>query len=189
MKKIRAEWSVQIWLVCILSENVIIEDEVTKEFILEIAGDEALDIIEQLKEKGETTDEDIAENVECDLNNVRKILYKLYDNGLADYSRSRDEKSGWITYSWELTLDNIDSVLKERKKVYLEELEERLEYEENNVFYVCPDGHERLTFEEASEEQFECPECGKQMVHYDDDRDIKEIKETIEELKEDLENS
>lgn len=169
-----------------MSEKAIIEDDVTKEFILEIAGKEAIDVIEQLKDKKEATDEDLAENVEYDLNNVRKILYRLYDNGLADYSRSRNEKSGWITYTWELTLDNIDSVLEERKKAYLEELEERLEHEKNNVFYVCPEGHERLTFEEASDIEFKCPECDSQMEHYDNERDIKEIEETIEELKKDL---
>ncbi len=103
-----------------MTENDI--EEVTKEFIVEIANEDALEVVKQLKEMGEATDEDIAENVDYDLNNVRKILYKLYDNGMADYSRSRDEQSGWITYNWRLTLDNVDEVLRNRKKDLLEEL-------------------------------------------------------------------
>ena len=34
------------------------------------------------------------------LNIVRKILYKLYDIGLATYKRSKDPETQWFTYSW-----------------------------------------------------------------------------------------
>ncbi len=169
-----------------MSEEPKIEDEVTKEFILDIAEEEGLKIVKKLMKKGEATDEDIAEEMELDLNNVRKILYKLYDNGLADYSRSRDEQSGWITYNWKLTLENVDNVLEERKRNMLEELKERLEFEKNNVFYACPDQHTRLTFEEATDIDFECHECGKQMIHYENDREIEELEERIEEIQKTL---
>lgn len=171
-----------------MSEELEVEDDVTEEFILDVAGEEGLRIVEELMEEDNVTDEDVAENVDFDLNKVRKLLYKLYDNGLADYSRSRDEKSGWITYNWRLTLGNVDQVLRKRKKDLLEELEERLEFEKNNVFYVCPDQHTRFTFEEASDGQFRCPECDQRMVHYENNREIEEMKNRIEELKDSIDS-
>lgn len=105
---------------------------------------------------------------------------------MADYSRSRDEKSGWITYSWRLTLDNVDEVLRNRKKDLLEELKERLEFEKNNVFYVCPNQHTRLTFKEASDKEFKCSECEEQMLHYENDREIEKLKNRINELEESI---
>ena len=43
--------------------------------------------------KGKTTDEEIAEETEIRLNIVRRVLYKLYDAGIATYKRSKESRN------------------------------------------------------------------------------------------------
>ena len=50
--------------------------------------------------EGKTTDEEIAEDTEIRLNIVRRVLYKLYDAGIASYKRSKDPETQWYTYIW-----------------------------------------------------------------------------------------
>jgi len=165
-----------------------LDDSAVKEFIKRISGEEAIEVVEELKERDEATDEEIAENVSSDLNYVRKVLYQLYNKGLAEYTRSRNSKTGWVTYTWWLELENADSALENEKEGIMEDLKERLKYEQNNMFYLCPDNHSKLTFEEASDINFECPECGKTLQHSENEKAIKELKNQIEMIRNDLEN-
>ncbi|OKY77595.1 MAG: Transcription initiation factor IIE alpha subunit [Candidatus Methanohalarchaeum thermophilum] len=164
-----------------------LQDSVVRKFIKEISGEEAIEVVKKLREKETATDEEIAEEVEFDLNNVRKILYKLYENGLAEYTRSRNQDTGWITYTWRLTLENADKVLQNRKEELLKNLKDKLEFETNNVFYACPEGHGKLPFKEASENNFKCPKCDSGLIHYENEETIEKLKERIEELKEKIE--
>ena len=67
-----------------------LSDPVVQEILMDITNDEknSVSIIECIL-KGKTFDEEIAEETEIRLNIVRKVLYKLYDAGIATYKRSR----------------------------------------------------------------------------------------------------
>ena len=67
-----------------------IDDPLVKSLLTNVVEDESnLPIVQALID-GVETDEAIAEKTEIKLNIVRKILYKLYDMGLATYKRSKD---------------------------------------------------------------------------------------------------
>lgn len=65
----------------------------------------------------------------------------------------------------------------EKKKLLQRKLRERLEYEEQNYFFVCKDCEEpkdTFTFDEAFELNFRCPECGGKLEAQDNEK-IKEF--------------
>ncbi|UOY09869.1 transcription factor E [Methanonatronarchaeum sp. AMET6-2] len=161
-----------------------LEDPSIRDFIKQVSGEEALQVVRELQERETAVDEELAENVELELNDVRRILYQLYQNGLAEYTRSRNSNTGWITYTWRLDLENAENVMEKRKKQIISELEQRLTFEEENVFYLCPENHVKLTFEEATDINFKCPECGEGLMHDENTEVIEEIKNEIERLKE-----
>lgn len=128
---------------------------------------------------GIQTDEEIAEKTEIKLNIVRKILYRLYDYGLASYKRSKDPKTQWYTYTWAFEEKEIRKYMEESSKSMIRALEEMLKTEESNIYFVCPDRHSRIDFNTASEIEFICPECGEEMEFKDNSEEIKRIKEEI----------
>ena len=127
-------------------------------------GDEAVTVVNILKNKSEATDEMLANESSVRLNTVRKILYKLYDHGLVSCTRVRDEKTGWFIFYWKLQTDQLDAFIRSRKRRVLEKLKHKLDYEINHSFFICKKcGDVRVTFEEAMESSFRCSKCGGQL--------------------------
>ena len=152
---------------------------VIKTLLTNVVEDESnLPIVEAL-DKGIETDEEIANETGIKLNIVRKILYKLYDLGLASYKRSKDPETQWFTYSWKFEKDEVITRIKKDSQDYLKMLNDELEREENNMFFLCPQGHVRLDFDESSDYEFMCPVCGEELEFQDNADNIKQIKEDI----------
>ncbi len=163
-----------------------LNDPLVKSLLTTIVEDEAnLAVIESLND-GIETDEEIAEKTGIKLNIVRKILYKLYDKGLASYKRSKDSETQWFTYSWKFESNEIKRLVKEENEKAIKYYSDILE-EENNVFFICPEGHVRFDYNLATQYDFMCPECGEELVFHDNTSIIKECKEIIENCKETFE--
>ena len=156
-----------------------LDDPLVKTLLTNVVEDESnLPIVEAL-DKGIETDEEIANETGIKLNIVRKILYKLYDLGLASYKRSKDPETQWFTYSWKFEKDEVITRIKKDSQDYLKMLNDELEREENNMFFLCPQGHVRLDFDESSDYEFMCPVCGEELEFQDNTDNIKQIKEDI----------
>ena len=136
------------------------------------------EIIDCLK-NGYSTDEEISEKISCKLNIVRKILYKLYDMRLASYKRDKDKETQWYTYDWKFNDGEYKKLEFNLASSELKRLNDELDYEENNMFFVCPFGHYRLDFEDASTVEFLCPECDVDLEFDDNQEKINRIKEEI----------
>ena len=158
-----------------------------KQVVIEFAGDDAYEVVSQLKEDEETTDEKIRDETGMRLNVVRKILYKLYDLHLASYRRTRNKETGWFVYYWKLEPDRIHDLLYDKKVKVLERLKQRFDFEVENTFYHCNNnGCPRHTFEEAMVNAFKCPICNNQLVHVDNSQIISMLKKQIAILDEDI---
>ena len=171
-----------------------------------IGGDIAIEIgIELLNsEDQDITDEDITENIKdriqsegrdidfepddaeiLKLNTVRKTLYKLYSEKLAQFRRIRDKSTGWFIYYWWHEFDLLEEILLEKKKLVEEKLRERLEFEQNNYFFVCDDcinTNTKYNFEDAFEMNFRCPDCGGVLKAQENEDLIQFLKEKIARL-------
>jgi len=63
------------------------------DFLEELLGEEGVEVANIIYEK-EATDEEISKITHLRINNVRRALYKLYDNRLATYRRIKDKETG-----------------------------------------------------------------------------------------------
>jgi len=164
-----------------------VDDKTLQKVAEAFGGEEAVHIVNVLKQVGETTDDEIAAKTEIRLNTVRKILYKLYDHSLVGLRRSRDKNTGWFIFHWRLQLDQLAGFILNQKRRVLEKLETRLEYERNHDFYYCgTEGCKRVTFEEAMELVFRCPTCNKLLMHFDNTKLKEALEKRVEELRKEL---
>jgi len=157
----------------------ILKEPLVQEFIREITEDaeNSVSIIGCLLE-GKLTDEEISEEIELRLNIVRRILYKLYDAGIASYKRSKDPETQWYTYSWKFDSEKVIETISKKHEQSSKEMEEALAYEEENMFFSCLNEC-RYNFEEASEHNFTCPECSTTLEYQDNSSLIDELKGQI----------
>ena len=163
----------------------LLEDPVIQKYLHELVGPTGMPVAAAPPD-GEVTDEELAEELGLDLNDVRRALFILYENDLASYRRLRDEDSGWLTYLWTFQYDNIPEKLEAETHRLLDALAERRDYERNNEFYLCEQDSIRFEFGEAMEFGFECPNCGSQLVDMDNDRLVDAIDQRIAKLRSEL---
>jgi len=156
---------------------------VARDYLLRLLGEEGFQMVERVP-NGEITDEEIAAITQVNLNTVRKSLFLLYENKLATYRRQKDEESGWLTYLWRIDLSGIDKVLESEMRKLLANLERRLEYERNNMFYVCNICGYKVPFAEAAEMGFVCANCSSPLVFEDNTELVEAIEERISKLRE-----
>ena len=142
------------------------------------------DITENIKEKIEGTDIDFepddTENLK--LNTVRKTLYKLYSEKLAQFRRIRDKSTGWFIYYWWHEFDLLEEIILEKKKLIETKLRDRLQFEQNNYFFTCmncEDSNIKYNFDEAFELNFRCPDCGSSLEAQDNQTIIDFLKNKI----------
>jgi transcription initiation factor TFIIE subunit alpha len=176
-------------------------DPFLRSFLYIIGGDIAIYVGLELlnSEAQDITDEDITENIkesikgkEIDfepddseilkLNTVRKTLYKLYSEKLAQFRRIRDKSTGWFIYYWWHEFDLFEEILLEKKKLIESKLRDRLQFEEKNYFFLCKncqDSTPKYNFDEAFELNFRCPDCGGLLEAQDNQVIIKFLKNKI----------
>ena len=164
-----------------------INDSVLMKVAEALGEEEAVKLIDILKDSSETTDDEIANKTGIRLNSVRKILYKLYDHSLVGLRRTRDPQTGWFIFHWRLQPDQLEGFILSQKRRVLEKLVLRMEYEKNHDFYYCyTPGCRRIPFEEAVELLFKCPTCGKPLMHYDNDKIIQVVATKVEQLRKEM---
>ncbi|AOL16142.1 transcription factor [Sulfolobus sp. A20] len=153
-----------------------------------LLGDDIVDVLEVLLRKGtEMTDEEIANTLNIKVNDVRKKLNLLEEQGFVSYRKTRDKDSGWYIYYWKPNIEQINEILLSRKRLILDKLRIRLEYERNNTFFICPQDNARYSFEEAFENEFKCPKCGSQLSYYDSDKIKTFLEQKIRQIEEEIE--
>ncbi len=158
-------------------------DPIVQEILVDITHDEksSVSVIECIL-SGITSDFDIAEKTGINLTIIRKVLYDLYDAGVATYNRIEDPKKTGDIYSWKYKQERICEIIQNKYVKISEEIEKKIEYEEENMFFVCKSNNHRYNFENASDNNFECPKCGDPLEHQDNSGIILELlkeKETI----------
>ncbi|MFH0748906.1 MAG: transcription factor [Candidatus Bathyarchaeota archaeon] len=147
---------------------IAVTDDVLCKVARIIGGEDAVKIILMLKELGVTTDDQMLSKTELKLNDVRKILFKLYNYSIVQCDRSRDKDTGWFIFRWRIQPDQVEGFINNQKRRILKILKNRLEYEEKHDFYYCgTPGCSRVTFVDAIELIFRCPVCGNALQHFD----------------------
>ena len=159
-----------------------LEDPVIREYLRKLVNDDGLKIFKLVPDIGEITDDEIAKKSEISLYTVRRTLFTLDERRMAEYRRERNDKNGWLTYFWKLDFKNVDSLLEHEIKKLAKNLQQRLEFERENVFYTCKNDGKRFLFNAASNMDFKCPECSSQLEHSDNKMTVFAIEKRLTEL-------
>lgn len=167
---------------------MVISQEDVAEVVRDVIGEDAAKITDYLYGKENISEFTIAEEVDYEIHTARYILYKMLENNLATFIRRKDRVKGWYICYWTLDLDRIERTKRELLEDQIEELESRLENEQNNQFYMCTNTCVRLTFGEAADKNYKCPECGELLDTQDNSRTVEFLEQRIDELKEQRED-
>jgi transcription initiation factor TFIIE subunit alpha len=163
----------------------LLEDPVIQKYLHDLVGPTGMPVAAAPPD-GEVTDEELAEELGLELNDVRRALFILYENDLAAYRRVRDEDSGWLTYLWTFHYENIPENLEEEMHRLADALQQRLDYENDHQFYLCENCSLRFEFEEAMEFDFECPECSTQLEAMENTRMVEAMEWRLDQIRDEL---
>jgi transcription initiation factor TFIIE subunit alpha len=94
-------------------------------------------------------------------------LYKLYDAGIASYKRTKNPDSNWEIYNWKFDQKKVSEIISEKYEKLSRDIEKSIKYEEENMFFVCKINGHRYKFENASVNNFVCPQCGESLEYQD----------------------
>jgi len=155
----------------------------TLEYLSDVGGAKSIDVVKLLGRKKEIDEFKLAEKLKMNVKGIRRILYRLYDKKLVSFRKTRDKDRGWYIYIWRLEQDKLTNLLETRKETAISDLRTQLNYESNNQFFKCEGGCIRITFENAFEMEFVCPECGGKLHHFDNNIIVKQLKKYIENMK------
>ena len=150
----------------------------------ELISDEATQVVEFLYSNPGASEFDISEGIRFTVSQIRSILYELKSKNLIDYDRRKDKEKGWYLYYWKVLPHNFEKVYLSEKKKKLEQFKERLDNEENSIYYICPNYCKRLSFDDALDENFTCPICGSLMNEENKTRKVEILKRNINEHEE-----
>ncbi|PIN77992.1 hypothetical protein COV16_06320 [Candidatus Woesearchaeota archaeon CG10_big_fil_rev_8_21_14_0_10_34_8] len=155
-----------------------------EEIISEAVGADSLDVIDFLKGKKNISEFVISEKTKTEIHLVRNILYRLHNYNLAQYKRKKDSKKGYYISYWTYNPKVLRDVAKTLEKNKLHKLQERLVREEKHAgcFFMCKGGCIRMDFDQGTENEFRCPECGELMNQQDNARTIEFLRKEIAKL-------
>jgi len=135
----------------------------------------------------EAIDEEIAGELGVDPREVRKVLYKLHERGVVSFRKERRKEYRYPVYAWSLNLREVLRRGLEIKERELEDVERALTNDMSHPMFHC--GNEEcpvLSFEEAMECEFRCPNCGEMLQEVDMTEERRRMEELAEELKEEI---
>ncbi len=161
-----------------------INETVMDDLLKEVAGPDTVALVHYIKGKINVSEFKIAEKLETNVNQVRNMLYRLNQYNLVSSIRKKDKKKGWYIYYWTFHNNEAQSLILTLKKRKIEQLKHRLEEESMIHYFACPDGHLSMRFEDAMEQNFKCPECGKLLKEEDNKRTLDNIRKKISQLEE-----
>jgi transcription initiation factor TFIIE subunit alpha len=162
-------------------------EELINELIDRVAGEVGI-IIYSLRLKNEFTDDQLALELGIEINEIRRALFALYEIGLAEYKRRRDDETGWMEYYWRINYEKELEVLRKELEKMKSKLQEKLESETNTVYYICPNLCVKVSYDEAMDLNFECPRCGNMLEYLDCSEAVARAEEEIRRIDELLRN-
>ncbi len=159
-----------------------------KEFLDTVGGEDAITLVKLCEKKKKCfTDEEISKKMKKKVTEIRATLNRLHYRGIAVYQKSRNQKTGWYNYTWEIKKDRIAALILEKEKETVDKLVKKRNLELDYNHFDCTKCSERMPFEVAAEYNFLCPACGSQMSNANDPKKQKELDDKIKKLKIEIE--
>jgi transcription initiation factor TFIIE subunit alpha len=161
-------------------------DDLTTEVVREVAGQDVLPLVKALRNKSNVSEFKLADAIRQEINLTRNMLYRLYDHNLVTFTRKKDKKKGWYIYYWTFNPKRVKELALNLKKNKVERMRERLSREQSTNFFMCANKCVRLDFDQATEFEYKCPECGEILQQEDNSKTIENLKIEIERLQKEI---
>lgn len=158
-----------------------------EEIMRSVIGEEGLPLIEELSGRENVSEFELGDKLKKDIKIVRKMLYLLYNYNLVRFIRKKDKVKGWYIYYWTLLPESIKFNYVKRKKELLVKLQQRLDEESKESFFMCPNKCIRLNFDQSIDFEFHCSECGELTSPEDNAERLKTLQKKISGLETELE--
>lgn len=167
-----------------MAKKIRLTNKLIQETLIEAVGEDTLVVIDFLKNRKNISEFVISEKTKVEIHQVRNMLYRLHQRHLANYKRKKDSKKGYYISYWTFNKKRIKDLVLEIHREKLIKLKERLNKEEKNkgCYFLCANACARLDFDQSSELDFKCPECGSLLQQQDNERTIEHLRQKIREL-------
>lgn len=162
-----------------------LDSKETEEMISSLVGEETLKIINLLKKKKKLSEIALSNYLKKDIKIIRSLIYKLSNYNLVYSTKEKDKEKGWYIFYWSLNPKEIEYLYFKKKKEKLEKLKEELNKIKGLIF-SCSKQCVLLDFDQASEFEFHCPECGGLVEQTYNSKAEKELIKRIEKLEKEL---
>ena len=139
------------------------KNNLVRDILIESLSEEHVKVIERLNKP--KYDEDIASELDVKATIIRTLLNELHQNGLVEYERSKNKRTGWYTYLWNRRDDKINEYVKNYLNGKITELNSKLNDETQNIIFKC--SCNRVPYEVAMEAGFKCNDCNNTYVEHD----------------------
>ena len=163
-----------------------ISNQLIDEVIINVAGEDVIPLVKVLKNKKNVSEFKLSEKIGLEINTTRNMLYRLYHSNLVSFVRRKDKKKGWYIYYWTFNMKRIRNLVLEIKRKKIESLKEKLDNEKSHQFFICPNMCMRMEFDNATEFDFKCAECGELMNIQDNTTTIENIEKEIKKLEKEI---
>ena len=162
--------------------------ELTKNFLGTIGGEHAAQLVGECEKKGRlTTDEELATALGLKVTEIRTILNQLNYRGIACYQKTKNPKTGWYSYTWEIKSERIAELLIEKHSEERGRLERKAALQTNYDIFRCKKGCSILPFEVAAEYQFRCPNCNEPLGPTDGRKELEITRVEIQNIEKEIE--
>lgn len=163
-----------------MAKQSVVEYTLAQDYLKKIAGNYAVDLVKICtKMKKPVTDEEIGKKLPLKITEIRAILNRLHYMGVAGYQKTRNNKTGWYSYTWEIRPERLAELILEEQTAEMHKLEQKLSFEKNYAFFSCSDKCNNFPFEIAAEYQFKCPHCGTTMNSVDNQKSLRDLKRKL----------
>lgn len=161
---------------------MVTKDSVVDDVVAEVAGKDVVPLARILLKQKNVSEFKLAERIKDEVNATRNKLYRLYNANLVSFTRKKDKKKGWYIYYWTFNKSRVDTLRKTLQERNIERLQERLERERRSHFFICPSKCIRLDFEQATDFEYKCPECGNIMHQEDNAEKIRALEKEMHDI-------
>ncbi len=158
-----------------------------KEVITIVVGKQAEGIVDLLISEKYVNEFLIAKKMDLTINQTRNILYKISDYGLVSFTRKKDKKKGWYTYSWKIEIFKSLLFLRKNMLKKKSQIENQINSKETRQFYVCERCNIEINEENAMFYNFTCNECGDIFVLKNNEKFLRDLRRNLSKLNKELE--
>lgn len=163
-----------------------VNDKVVDSVVSEVAGADVIPLVRALKNKSNISEFILADKIDREINETRNMLYRLFDANLVTFMRKKDKKKGWYIYYWTFNARRVKDLVWGLKRKRIDRLKERLKREQSSDFFTCASRCIRLSFDQAVDFEYKCPECGQLMHQENNKQKIEEIMKEVAALEAEL---